>query len=136
MIMNAQNPHPGVSPGIGHENDWVGPLFAEEYAKGYAKTTAELAAGALGRGAPAAALAGKTAAERLAIRGMNFVFNPSGGPIKGFIAGFSNQFFLGDAPVELPSVNRGFDRGVAFGQPIGAFFRPVVQTFSGGSFPP
>lgn len=105
MIMNAQNPHPGVSPGFGTENDAIGRVFAEEYAKGYAKTTAGLASGPLGRGAPAAALAGKTAAERLAIRGLNFVFNPSSGPVKGFIAGFSNQFFLGDAPVgSVPSM--------------------------------
>ena len=105
MIANGQNPHPGVSPGIGHEKDWVGPLFAEEYAKGYARTTIGLAAGELG---PEAAAAARTPFGRALLRdfGNNLVL--------GF--GEGQALTARTGPVGFtPAARIGFEVGYAAG---------------------
>jgi hypothetical protein len=83
-----------------------------------------------------AALASKNALMVAGGHTLAFLTSPRGGPIKGFAAGATNSFLFGEAAPELPSVNRGFDRGVAVGQPFGEFVRAVSRGMTGGSFPP
>lgn len=82
-----------------------------------------------------AAAAGRTAAERAAARGTQFVADPKAGFAKGFGVGLNKGFFAGDAAVELPAVNPGFDRGVAAGEFIGGnILAPISRYLTG--FPP
>ena len=117
MIMNAQNPHPGVSPGIGTEKDWVGRLFAEEYAKGYAKTTGELAAGALSRGVPTAGRAALEAGGEALARNPSVYVNAADfGPnlARGYELGRNLNIFSGPMS-PTPGAWLGHGAGVAWG---------------------
>jgi len=121
LVMDPRHPLAQTGFGRGTYEDPTGATQAlgEAYVRGYGELALGAAAGPLGRGAPAAALAGKTAAERLAIRGLNFAFDPRAGFFRGAATGFGFALSGFDsAGVEVPG-NPAFQRGFAFGEAAG-----------------
>ena len=108
FIANAQNPHPGVGPGQGHDKDWVGPVLAEAYAKAYLEVVGGVAGAALAPGA-----AGAVAVERVLARGV--LATQSAGFRTGLTAGAAHAAsgIPGGAP-QIPG-NASFNAGAKIG---------------------
>jgi hypothetical protein len=104
--------HPLAQTGFGSNRSLQTEALIEETAKGYAGAALGVAGGPLARGAPAAA-------EGLAIRGLNFAFDPRAGFFRGAATGFGFGLTGFDsAGVEIPG-NPAFQRGFAFGEAAG-----------------
>lgn len=114
LIMDPR--HPLAQTGFGRSTyeDPTGATQAlgEAYLRAYGELALGAAGGPLARGAP-------VVAERLAVRGLNFAFDPRGGFFKGAATGFGLGLSGFDsAGVEIPG-NPAFQRGFAFGETAG-----------------
>ena len=120
FIANAQNPHPGVGPGQGHDKDWVAPVLAEAYAKAYV----EVVGGVAGAGLSPEA-AGAVAVER--VLGRAILETQTAGFRKGLVfgAGYAASGIPGGPP-QIPG-NAAFNAGAKIGSTSFKFGRFLIN---------
>lgn len=118
MIMYSQwGGHPGVTPGFGHDKDWVAPLFGKAFTKAYAATVAALVIVGLApeaaSAARAAGVAGALTSDQLLAE--TVLASQTRGFFTGFAAGVGwSASGLFGAPPEIPG-NTSFNAGAKIG---------------------